>query len=239
MPTHILNGDALLERFPVEIEGRPNVCRECLMDGEVKAQNPSDFFSIRSKYLSQTYGGTVQDYYKHVVPEIEAISKLPAKEEVNLWFEEDLFCQINLWFICSLLKPSQNVYLVMPLASNPYSFGHLSKNELLHCYHKKRELKELSTLQKIWEAYTNKDLDSMYSIAKSLKESHPFILSAVQAHSQRLSPNSYPEILLKNLKLSLNTEDFARVFHAFSKQAPQYGYGDLQVKRMWDSIQNT
>ena len=38
---HILNGDALLDRFPFGIEGEKIIMRECLIDGNIKGDNLS------------------------------------------------------------------------------------------------------------------------------------------------------------------------------------------------------
>jgi hypothetical protein len=53
--THILNGDALLFKFPSSIPGEKIVFRECLVDGPVDFDSFEALILGRSKYLANTY----------------------------------------------------------------------------------------------------------------------------------------------------------------------------------------
>lgn len=102
---HILNGDALLHQFPDSVEGTRLVCRECLVEGPVRESSLSQFFEERKTYLNEHYGKEVQlEYKKEVAALFYQILKLPDSAEINLWFEDDLFCQVNLWFCLFLLQ---------------------------------------------------------------------------------------------------------------------------------------
>ena len=101
---HILNGDALLDQFPKSIKGEKIILRECLVEGDVQGDSFESFCQVRADYLQQAYGQVVDvDYHKEVVPEFEKILAIPQGSEVNLWFEDDLFCQVNFWFTLHLL----------------------------------------------------------------------------------------------------------------------------------------
>ena len=114
---HILNGDSLRQQLPEYIQGDIIVSRECFVDGNVKGKDLADLFAMRAKFLSQNYGGSEQDYYRKVVPEFKKIKKIPNDSDINLWFEDDLFCQANFWFVAHLLANStgiNTVYLIRP-----------------------------------------------------------------------------------------------------------------------------
>ena len=104
---HILNGDALREQFPASVEGELIVARECLVVGDVSGNDLKDFYENRAKDLLKSYGTPISEYFSKVVPEYEKIRKLRVNSTVNLWFEDDLFCQVNLWFCCPPINQIQ------------------------------------------------------------------------------------------------------------------------------------
>ena len=117
---HILNGDALRERFPKDLPGTVIVARECLVDGPVSADNLHDLFQLRARFIAENYGDYQAKEYEHdVVREFEKMIKIPTRASVHLWFEDDLFCQVNCWFVAHLLHehvPNCQVFLVRPPA---------------------------------------------------------------------------------------------------------------------------
>ena len=57
MTYHILNGDALVDRFVTTgIEGEVVIARECLIEGDLSGKDLEEFFKVRAAYLAQTYG---------------------------------------------------------------------------------------------------------------------------------------------------------------------------------------
>ncbi|MEM9337797.1 MAG: hypothetical protein AAGA66_03660 [Bacteroidota bacterium] len=165
--------------------------------------------------------------------------------EINLWFEDDLFCQVNFWFVAHLLdKGNKNnqVYLVRPQPHTPYSFGGLKESELMTTYHEKTAITELHELSDLWGAYQNGDTQKMHQIATKLADTYPFILQAVEAHIQRIPKDGAlgrPMDSLRAIINELKTEEFGPVFKAFSEKESIYGFGDLQVKRLYDQLKNS
>lgn len=98
---NILNGDALAYSFPeAKIEGEIIVVREALIDGDLSENNLQDFWRARAKYL----GIAETEYHAQVAKEFEKIMNAPDDSEFNLWFEYDLFCQVNMWFVISIIN---------------------------------------------------------------------------------------------------------------------------------------
>jgi len=136
-PYHILNGDALREHFPEAMNNNLIVARECLVDGEVEGNTLEEIYLTRATFLSQNYGGTIKDYYDKTVPEFQKIIDLDDDVVVNLWFEDDLFCQVNFWFVVHLFvhhKKDNRLYLVRPKEHSSYGFGGLNADELMSIY---------------------------------------------------------------------------------------------------------
>ncbi|MUP46057.1 DUF1835 domain-containing protein [Gramella sp. BOM4] len=123
--SHILNGDALKQGFPKRIPGELIIVRECLIEGDVSRRDLDGFFASRISWLGEAYNESRENYKRRVKQEFKKILNLDKKSEINLWFEEDLFCQVNLWFVCYLLKliDAENVYLIKPESQDRYGFG--------------------------------------------------------------------------------------------------------------------
>jgi len=237
---HILNGDSLKEQFPKDILGQTIVTRECLVDGNIKGISQEEFFRNRAVFISETHGCKMEDYYKITVSQFEQMKEIPQDSEINLWFEDDLFCQVNFWFVMSLLskikhKRNYKYYLVRPSSGHEYSFGSMNQKELSFAYKEKIALTDLNKIEQLWNLYQNEDSDAMLSIAQDLQVSYPFILSAIEAHIQRLpSKNSFgrPIDTLISILQELRTDNFGTIFREFLKREPIYGFGDLQVQNM-------
>lgn len=236
---HILNGDALKERFPSIIRGDIVVARECLVDGDVTGNTLEKFFHSRALFLSENYKGcTVEDYYNTTVSEFQKIHRIPDATDINLWFEDDLFCQVNFWFTCYLLSQSKNqnsVFLIRPEIHKEYGFGGLDELELVSLYKHRVLLTELDKLASLWKLYQKGDTEQLLRNAKGLASKFPFVILAVQAHAERLPSNKdlgRPSKSLIQIMKELNTEEFAPIFRAFCKRESIYGFGDAQVKRL-------
>ena len=94
---HILNGDALHEQFPTTLkEEKIIIFREMLMDGPLSEVLDISFYNKRSDYIDALAGEDAQ-YIELVRPQIDQIKNLPDDSTAYLWFEQDLFCQVNFW----------------------------------------------------------------------------------------------------------------------------------------------
>lgn len=242
---HILNGDCLKEQFPNSIIGKKIIARLCLVDGNVKAETLNELFKIRAKFISKNYSDyTEQDYFAKTVTEIEKIQNISDNTEINLWFEDDLFCQVNFWFVINLLfesSKSQSIFLVRPKENSEYSFGRMNKDELVKAFKNKVKIEpfELNELRKIWKLYQQDNCTEMFEIAKKINVKFPFLIPAIQAHKDRIPINGNlgrPKQSLIQIMDDLKTESFGKVFVEFCKREGIYGFGDLQVKRMYDEI---
>ncbi len=240
---HILNGDALKERFPQSLSNGVIVIRECFIEGNLQGSNLEELFQNRMKFLANSYPDVSKTMYEdHVIPEFRKIQSLPENTEINLWFEDDLFCQVNFWFVTYLIAQSNKVgqiFLVRPLEKSRYSFGHLTDDELLLCYKKRISISKINSFAALWKHYKKGDTDSLINCALKLKEEYPFLLPAVLAHVDRIPKEGFkgkPALTLLNIIEELDTKDFGIIFREFCKREAIYGFGDSQVKRIFDKL---
>lgn len=114
MKVHILNGDCLQSTLQAE---NALIVREMLVEGTIKANSWETFFRQRADYLAKTYGIPKEEYDKKTVTEFEKMQQIPDHSEVNLWFDYDLFCFVNLLFVIQILEQNKTLklFLVRPL----------------------------------------------------------------------------------------------------------------------------
>lgn len=240
---HVLNGDSLADIFPASLSGEIAIAREALVDGPVNANSIEELWVIRDKYLSKNYTGAVEDnYFNKVVPEFEKILTASSETKVYLWFENDLFCQVNLWFVMHLLKNHRGpVYLVSPTTDLIEGFGGMNQLQLEQAF---RDAKLLTTnerhiLSHMWSLYEQPDISEALTLSNQVSPELPFLYPAVQAWKDSIPHGEYlgkPKEALKEIAAQLNTDDFGKIFRAFHIKYAIYGYGDLHVKRLWEEL---
>lgn len=242
---HILNGDALKSQLEGKITGQLIVARECLVDGPISSTSLSSFYKKRAEFLSTAYGDSdPEKYYEKVVPEFEQLQQIEAGAAVNLWFEEDLFCQVNCWFVLHLLQQTGvdiQLSWVLPTADIRYGFGGMSAADLLEAYENRKALSKdvFTQLSGLWPLYQQNEIEAMLEVVAPLNMDFPFLSKAIEAHRDRLpQANSLgrPKQALLKIMQELDTREFGPVFQAFHKQESIYGFGDLQVKRLFDEL---
>lgn len=241
---HLLNGDALSEQFPHDLPGEKIVARLCLVDGDVSGDNFEELFSNRSKFISSNYQViTKAEYFTYAVEELSKMKLIAKDANLNLWFEEDLFCQVNLWFVLYYLKQNNievKLSLVMPKDTSPYSFGAMTKGELKSAFQNKKAMsrEEFESLASIWPFYQKTDLEEIEFICGKHKEKYPFLIKALNAHRVRLDPKdeNHPKSVIHHLIKTQKTKEFGPVFKAFSVNYRLFGFGDVQVKRLFDEV---
>lgn len=243
MVYHVLNGDALKQQFPSQLEGEQIVARECLVDGPVQGESLEAFYKTRAHYLNATYGGgTDTKYEDDVIPELNKLQDLQPHSKVYLWFEDDLFCQVNFWFVYHQLMMSNtalDLYLIRPFSESLYGFGGMSSEDLSQAFLEPIPLTNCPKLVELWPAYQDNRLEDLKNIGEVYKQGFPFLMDSIQAHIDRNLSNSHPgrpETSLKQIIEELNNPGFGPVFQEFCKREAIYGFGDLQVKRLYDSV---
>ena len=241
---HLLNGDALKGQFPIDIPGHRLVARLCLVDGEVESDDLDDFFEKRACFISKNYPNYSKEDYFEGIEDILQLKKLSPDVELNLWFEKDLFCQVNFWFVASMIHKHSNpneVYLVLPKIESPYSFGHMTKSELQKAFTQRVKItsQQLARLTELWQAYQKNNFEVMHKVSDKLLDAFPFVKEAVTLHQGRQKINgqlSAPESALLSISEELQTTDLGPILSLFIERHGAYGFGDLQVKKMLKTV---
>jgi hypothetical protein len=248
MTYHVLNGDALMDRFlTAGLSGEIIVARECLIEGDLSGDTRDAFYHIRSNYLAATYNVVQKHYFDKVASEFEKLTAAPSPSEFNLWFGYDLFCRTNMWFVLSLLQElpiDKEIFVVYPsyLGDSDIwlDFGNATAGQLISCYNNRIAFtgKDLQLANELWKAYKHNDLSTFEQLSRESSACFPYLKDVCQAHIDRFGDGSgkgRPERVVEQL-LEGSEKDFPSLFEAFFKREGVYGFGDLQVKRIYDKV---
>lgn len=235
---NILNGDHLAYQLEkTTIEGEIIVCREALIQGNLQADNLKDFWKIRAGSISKDYKVTEESYYTKAVSEFEKILQIPDNSEVNLWFEDDLFCQVNLWFCLTLIPKDKGlkIYRIFPKTTKEDNWKGFSVSDQFDLEEslQSRVLfnqKDIQLGTDLWEAFKNHDVESLRQLSENQPECYHFLKEIIDSYL-----NINPEIFIRHL-IENGTTDFNEIFEKFKDELGIFGFGDLQVKLFYDKI---
>lgn len=240
MSIHVLPGDALAGEFKkADIEGELVVCRECLIEGDVKGANLDDFWRLRAAFIEETYGAEDNSYLENVAAEFEKLLRLAEGNTVNLWFEYELFCHVNMWFCLSLLSDAKaEIFRVAPVVRTEKDiwkgFGNLEAGDLHRCFEQRIKFSDADVLlgKDLWRAYVSKDFARLKELSRTDSGCFPKLREVCEAETEK---HSRPKKTLAKI-VSGGESDFGKIFELFALEESVYGFGDAQVKRILQEI---
>jgi hypothetical protein len=236
MTLHVLPGDSLVKEFnAIGIDGDVIVCRECLVVGDVSGDTLEEFWERRANFIALEFGGDPIEYKENVAYELEQLIDPESGTEVNLWFEYELFCQVNMWFCLDLLKHTEAaVFRVAPLNASPddvwNGFAGHGPAELLKSFESKVQFtsEDIMVGSRLWNAYKNKDAGSLLDLAGYRSPCFPFLAETCEAAA---NIDTRPAEVLRELR-SIGIDDPETLFLEFKTRAGVYGFGDSQFERL-------
>jgi hypothetical protein len=223
---HLLNGDATLAVFPSTLPGHRTVWRDIMVEGPAV-----DDGAARGTWLAPRLGVTPDDY-ERAWREGRAALARAVDEEIILWFEQDLFCAVNLWFVIAHLPPTTRVWLVFPPLSASFAgLGTLTAHELAAHFERRRPLHRAARAEAValWCAYAASDPTALSQTRARLD----FAREAVRLHLGRFpsTARGLDEIETATLHaLAAGPRAFADLFRAVTHAPPHrsHGMGDVQ-----------
>jgi hypothetical protein len=242
---HVLNGDAALTLFrQCEVPGEVVICREMMCEGKVKnTNNLPTLFESRAKHLQFHYGIDKQTYYSNVVTELEKmVSFASSSDEIVLWFEYDLFSQVNLLFILHFIANSKiDKQIPISIVDLPH---HPGSEDIPKAFDKRTRLQtdDLSLAADIWDAWCMDTPLLLETISKMPTGNLKHIPSAITAHLKRF-PDAVTGLSIIEqyflLQLALGSYRWYVLYMFFWRDLEIYGFSNFQldvlVHRMEDA----
>ncbi|HEV8591924.1 MAG TPA: DUF1835 domain-containing protein [Pyrinomonadaceae bacterium] len=236
----VLPGDAYVDNFhETGLEGDVAIFRESLIEGDLAGDSLPDFWRSREQFLSNAYPDAEKSYIDHVVTEIEKFNSAKKGDEVNLWFEFELFCSVNYWFCLYLLKDSEaDIYRVAPIVRDASTkwlgLGGLNAKELHKCFEHRIRLNgnDRKLGRHLWLAFRTGDNARLLELSSTASPAFPYLIDAAEAAAEI---DTKPRQILNQI-ITEGGKEFGEIFSKFTKRAGVYGFGDAQVKRILESI---
>jgi hypothetical protein len=158
---HLTSGDAALYLFKkAGILGTQLSWRDALYEGPVPADLAIDELTrLRGTYLaSRGHGNAIRLLHELQVRD-ETVRRAGDFEEVVLWFEHDLYDQLQILQILWMLGETGVAVGSVSLIQTDVYLGSLTADELLAIYPKRRTVTAATFAQALaaWKAFTSKD----------------------------------------------------------------------------------
>lgn len=138
--------------------------------------------------------------------------------------------------------PTIKIFRVFPVIENKKDtwkgFGIANPEKLERAYDSKIPFApdDIELGKNLWEAYQKGDFDKLNLLAKSPSECFEYLEDVCQAHSDRFPSDKSlgrPDQVVKEI-IETKSKEFQIVFSEFTEREGIYGFGDFQVKNIYD-----
>ncbi|MCO7185363.1 DUF1835 domain-containing protein [Tenacibaculum sp. XPcli2-G] len=249
---HITNGDVTTQRLQeLNIEGDIITWREMLCEGKTSVDVGSeDFWKTRFDFLKTTYKITKKKFIDYTLKEYRNLCNQKQQDEIVLWFEYDLFCQVNMLAVISWLKRYRKNHKISLVTSGKidnskklYGLGELSDDQLIEHFNNKIELSQddIEYADYIWQLYCS-DSPLPLENAHKFNPKSPFVYleNAIKAHLLRFpSIENGLNYIENNILKVANEHTFAnqdKLLRNLLTHQENYGFGDIQYVNKLESL---
>ncbi|WP_299123114.1 DUF1835 domain-containing protein [uncultured Winogradskyella sp.] len=245
---HITNGSVLTE-YLRELDFTDDILtwQEMLCEGPtIPKIDSKEFFDLRREFLKSYYDIEVNS--KELQDELSKLDQADEYDEINLWFEYDLFCHINLIGVINLLHQKEINKPLYHICSgrvegekNLKALGELSPEQLNSHYRNKILLTQddIDLTIALWRTYCGKDHNILkpYIVTKS---SFKYMTNCLKAHLKRFPHQKSGLSVLEDNILRLVRDNQIKSYHHLLGYSLNYqgyyGFGDTQMKRIIDKL---
>jgi hypothetical protein len=240
---HIHNGDSTADTaIRASIPGDHVAWREALVCGPAPGDLPkSEFIKVRAAHLAEAYVVPFEKCESELREQHGALENFSNHQEVVLWFEHDLFCQVHLiylldWFAQRDLGTTKLSLISInefPGIRVFHGLGQLNETQLTSLMPQRKEISpaQLELGSKAWRAYSAPDAIKLISMLASDLSALPFLRDALHKHMLRFPSTRNGLGRIENLGLELVVDGYPKfrtLFPAFMRREPEYGFGDAQ-----------
>ena len=221
---HVLNGDATAAVFPNTLPGDRAVWGDILMEGPANAD-----VDTRAAWLAPRLGVGADDYVQRWREGQRMLAHAKEHDEVVLWFEQDLFCATNLWFVLDRLDAAR-VSLVFPPLSAGGGLGVLAPGAFAPLFERRRVLTaaDIADARALWRAYAAPEPLPLTRLQPTL----PFASAAIRLHCARFPSvvDGLDAVEHATLGALDDALEFGALFRRVTRSAPlgELGLGDVQ-----------
>ena len=250
---HITNGDSTTNYLKkLKFSGDFITWREMLCEGKTTTDVGSEtFWKNRFDFFKTSYKISKKKFIDFTLKEYRNLCNKKESKEIVLWFEYDLFCQINMLAVISWLKTYRKGYHISLVCSGKIKgskklkgLGELTENQIHQHYKNRIDLSkdDIEYADYIWQLYCSDSplrLETIYKF--NPMSSFQYLVAAIEAHLLRFPSidnglNKIENTILETANHhQLSTKN--QLIGTLLKTQETYGFGDIQYDYKIDQLQ--
>ena len=244
---HITNGDSFTERLKqLNLKGDIITWREMLCEGKTETNVGSEsFWKTRFDFLHKNYKITKTWFVEKTLKEYRSLCNHKQQDQIILWFEYDLFCQINMLAVLSWLKTHRRYADISLVCSGNeddtdkyYGLSELSDEQLLKLYEQRVHLSQndIEYADYVWQLYCSDNPIRLENLIDFENYQFEYLADAIKVHLKRFPTIKNGLNELENRILRITEEEKPKSKKALLGKVLQnqgfYGFGDTQYERI-------
>jgi hypothetical protein len=186
---HITNGDSagsLIERSGVG--GTVLPWRDVLHEGPVPAGlSPAELRPIRALFIAEDAGLSFAEVLRSFAERDRALETLSEHDEVVLWFEHDLYDQLQLIQVLDVLAQRAQPAGQLSLIQADTYLGTMTPEQLAALFPNRRPVaaEQLALAQAAWTAFRSPDPQAIVALLGRDTAALPYLADALRRHLQQ------------------------------------------------------
>ncbi|MCM4163247.1 MULTISPECIES: DUF1835 domain-containing protein [unclassified Arenibacter] len=248
---HITDGDILTNKLStLKLEGDIITWREMLCEGKTETSVGSEsFWKTRFEFLNKNYKVSKSWFIDKTLKEYRTLCNHKQEDRIVLWFDFDLFDQINMLAVISWLKthrPYAEISLVSSEAEKNSvditGLGELDAEQLRKLYTNRTLLTQddIEYADYVWQLYCSDNPIRLENLKDfdSFQFSH--LSGAIEAHLMRFPTirNGLNEVENNILRLARSAKPKTKLelLNTVLRNQGRYGFGDTQYDRVMTKL---
>nr|WP_299345465.1 DUF1835 domain-containing protein [Allomuricauda sp.] len=248
---HITNGDSFTSRLKsLDVKGDIITWREMLCEGKTLCNVGSEsFWKTRFEFLNRNYKVSKSWFVEKTLKEYRSLCNHKQQDQIVLWFEYDLFCQINMLAVLSWLKTHRRHAEISLVCSGKedetdrlYGLNELSDEKLFSLYKNKVTLTQddIEFADYVWQLYCSDNPMRLENIITHDSFQFNYLSEALKVHLKRFPTikNGLNELENKVLWTADNEKPQSKreLLGKLLTNQGYYGFGDTQYERIFTSL---
>ncbi|MBO0341030.1 DUF1835 domain-containing protein [Flagellimonas profundi] len=248
---HITNGDSFTSRLQsLEFKGDVITWREMLCEGKTLSTVGSEsFWKTRFEFLNKNYKVSKSWFIEKTLKEYRSLCNHKQQDQIVLWFEYDLFCQINMLAVISWLKQHRRHAEISLVCSGKvegstklYGLNELDDDKLMELYDNRKVLSQddIEYADYIWQLYCSDNPIRLENQIDNNDFQFEYLSDALKTHLKRFPTIKNGLNDLENHILEVAKQEKPRskkeLLHNLLTDQGFYGFGDTQYERMVTSL---
>ena len=244
---HITNGDSFTQRLKkLNLKGDIITWREMLCEGKTETDVGSEsFWKTRFDFLHKHYNVSKSWFVEKTLKEYRSLCNHKQQDQIILWFEYDLFCQINMLAVISWLKSHRRYADISLVCSGNedetdklYGLNDLSDEQLISLYENRIHLSQndIEYADYVWQLYCSDNPIRLENLMDFENYQYEYLSDAIKTHLKRFPTikNGLNEIENKILELSVTEKPASKkaLLGSVLNNQGYYGFGDSQFQRV-------